>query len=1355
MKETLVCALVSLAAELGTSGVVGLMVSVGALSALVATLGARVQRLRSPGSPAPGPAWLMSVWIAIGLYVAARLIDPLLAHDLGPPPLGVTPSAWERVGYFESVLLGRGWAAPLLPLADHPAVAVTLHAALWPSLIAAIRFIVRLWPSSVRTAGVDVRYETSEPMLPRWWIGATTARRADDRFKRWSLPMLAVLVPLHVTAGGLMAVGERGSAIPQCSEAQSVSEASATDSDVRSPFDEAVNLALGSDVPTALTVSHPSAGAWVLGGLLLLFWILHLTLPGRPSAEPRDQEEDDAENALATEDTPPAALLTRLLAALHDGESPTEAREHAQSLPIETHSSREAQRSALPRELNAMVEPLLAALTANTELFTHQAAVLSHLVDAWRVSPGKDLAETPSLEELVAKSPITRRARSPHALFLAPEASGRSTVAMLAAVHVALDRGGSTLVVVPEGTDPAEWASRLRHAVDRTPARWSVSIAVAGDELGVLLLSDEVPTVVVSDIASLDASVLADPRAEAFLDRLGLIVVDNLDEHIGIAEMHLHLMMRRLWALDDTRLSLMEARGFPMLVLATAGPESAASTAAERAHWARHVLAAPVHCFAGAAGAPCATRVWVEHTDLAMGGGGPPTRAALAQACAEAGLRWHYRRAGDGRRGLRDDDWNDPRWNGDGSDMVPAGAHPPAAHTPATPMTSASTSSSGADVRYAEVVCIEGRYLEVRREARRLALAGSLTEDRTALLVLRSAPDESVVLHQEAMDSPFASQTEQASAWPRPCIAVEPVVLRQRHLERSLGLPHDREALRKRFGPELTDGVLERLESNGRVRVERLHLFDPVRDAPVLCEVVRSDRKLSLGEPIDARCVSDADARVTVLDRATAAPVTRIDAAIAPVRLPPGHVLRTQTGAYVVMPSASEDRAKRRLWVDATATEERTTIERELVVAGPPRFELGVRSVGGRQLPVGLLRVDLEERCHGVRRYPPWHIGRANGTTETEARRFDPPHVARYSSEACLIGLPSTLDHDAAATLVTACRFAIPQVLRASDELADAATVVLDSPRMRHRAADAHDTDAYNADPSLSDRERFLVFFDRLPGGGGFAAGIDREHLGVVLQVARLALERIVGTSVEPFREVWDPSPRSGWRPWRAREALIFLDEILDAPSMSVDRPTRGYAPGEGQVGDLGRLWVAPRGETHRLVWTRHRWVSSVPLRRPDGTQVPLGPVLFDAGIERSMLRDRDPTTANGSLQPFRELLAKAAGDAYLATVLALLAQMPSRATAAGSHPPTPLQTFFSRRGDGAAKARLAAALVEGGQAWVDATGKHALRVGDRFFDVTTGAPTPLAHFDGTPLRAGSVADTGDVDPRPQGGATT
>ena len=59
---------------------------------------------------------------------------------------------------------------------------------------------------------------------------------------------------------------------------------------------------------------------------------------------------------------------------------------------------------------------------------------------------------------------------------------------------------------------------------------------------------------------------------------------------------------------------------------------------------------------------------------------------------------------------------------------------------------------------------------------------------------------------------------------------------------------------------------------------------------------------------------------------------------------------------------------------------------------------------------------------------------------------------------------------------------------------------------------------------------------------------------------------------------------------------LAWLDAVLEGsggPAKSLGRVDHGQLPGEGQSGDIGRVWQSDSGRTDQLVWTEHRWTLS------------------------------------------------------------------------------------------------------------------------------------------------------------------
>ena len=209
MRDALLCRLLQLALDLGPGGVALVVAGIGLIGSLAVAVGRFFTKRLAPGSPTPGASWVASMLVLVAFYAFARAIDPLLASRL-EVPAGFDPERFARVGWFEWRLFAeRRWAWPILPLADHPAIGLLLHAFLWPTLLVLVRWILVRLPSDRRERGVDVDFETPEAALPRWWrwTGATTPRRADDRFRKWSRGLVAVLATLHLTAAGLLAAG--------------------------------------------------------------------------------------------------------------------------------------------------------------------------------------------------------------------------------------------------------------------------------------------------------------------------------------------------------------------------------------------------------------------------------------------------------------------------------------------------------------------------------------------------------------------------------------------------------------------------------------------------------------------------------------------------------------------------------------------------------------------------------------------------------------------------------------------------------------------------------------------------------------------------------------------------------------------------------------------------------------------------------------------------------------------------------------------------------------------------------------------------------------------------------------------
>jgi hypothetical protein len=1181
--------------------------------ALILLLAGLIQRRLAapPNSPSAGPAATAAALVCVGLYMFGRALDPLLTSLLRRPTW-FPEQSWADVGWFEWKLLGRDWVWGALPLSEHPALAVLVHVVVWAVIWALVRAMLDwIW------AG-NLRWNSPERDLPWYfpWVGSSTTRRADQRFRRWLGRIVMVLLPMHALAGMHLAenVGAR-----------------------------------------------PAPGAWVTGGLLLWTTLFHLLTSGRPPAAEKTEKAEDEAGADDPAD-PRIAPLARLRDAVE------RLRPGVQLEALERREAVAEQRAPFPATISPLVREIFEELTGAQQPWTHQVELLEHLVALWRMEAAPELGEVPTLAEERAAGVVSQaHGSTAHALVLAPEGSGRTTLTLLAALHVYFDRGATSLIIVRDRAAASHWQKTLERALLGSSARWNVLVCLAGEDLSTALIAERTPAIIVADLETCESEVLCDPRTDGFLGRLGLIVADDVDAFCGVAEMHLQLCVRRLWALLDR---LHEAP-YPAALLATAGAGASGMDA-----WAKHVLAVPMRLFSDD-GAPTRSRMLLRRRDLVDGVGGDIPLATLAAACDLAELPWHLRLAGDGNRTVRRaafDLGNLRRHHRD-------------------------------DPRAAAIVIVEGSYADVRREADRLAHMGmdleleQFPEHSPVVLVLAPPGDEEMVLHEEAAD---AVHRELVASLPRAVPLAEPRVVRQRHFDRAIGREQDLRALRDRFGGRFVDETITRLGDVLRLR-EVLHI-DPHTDDIVPRTLLRAVKEGALGQPIDAACVSDRGSRAQIVDAGTSELLLTIDAAVARAVYPPGRVFMHPRGRFMVI---DDHHARSRAGSTATATEiaaeqidgfDRTTVDRSLALElGRDLGELAWtdRQLGGRTLPVTLAHAQVVERLHGVRRFAP-------GPTLVDQRIYEQPIEVRYGTDVCLLATEEP-DADVLIPLCAALRMILPSYLRAATELVDIDVV------------------------SLGER-KVLCFFDRTLGGSGFCRHVFERGLRDLLELARMVLERCVGPEFVRLRHIHDRAPDSDPARWRIGAAISWIDAILDAPRRPEDSndepviagPRVEFVPGEG-VGDLGRLWITRTGRTDDLVWTRHAWWSPVPLAGQ-----PRGKVFFDVAVERPAIAaarrralelaielssediarsdrlDLDSRDAHqrvvaaerSELEPIRSKLAELCADALIETVLALVAAIPIAARPLTIAERGPLAVLSRRHADVDAKLLLACVLL-------------------------------------------------------------
>ena len=138
-----------------------------------------------------------------------------------------------------------------------------------------------------------------------------------------------------------------------------------------------------------------------------------------------------------------------------------------------------------------------------------------------------------------------------------------------------------------------------------------------------------------------------------------------------------------------------------------------------------------------------------------------------------------------------------------------------------------------------------------------------------------------------------------------------------------------------------------------------------------------------------------------------------------------------------------------------------------------------------------------------------------------------------------------------------------------------------------------------------------IVLWETVPGGMGYLDRFYDELILDWLRLVRMRLERAV--DVDRLVAVYDHSGElelshkdrnqayAAHAQSPSGRALAWLDAVLEDEEQVapfVGKGAFGALPGEGQGGDMGRVWHSDSGRKDQLVWTEHRWRLSPRLAR-------------------------------------------------------------------------------------------------------------------------------------------------------------
>jgi hypothetical protein len=1068
--------------------VVTVVLVVAALLLFAAVGGWLLSRGKGRAGQAVRSPLLVLSWAALGAtYVLARAIDALLAS-----PMAEGEAA--RFGTIEETLLGGEATRFLMPLADRPAVALFLHACLWGPLL------VVLFAVATKLSGVDGVRASNDPRgAPSYfrWVGCATSCGLPEHARAWLTPLTTALA--ISAAAGVIATpwGALIGTQPGCFSGLLR---------LPDPIDPSFPLSFGA-----------APGALALLILLVPVLLVHLKVSSPIEAEEEEKAEEAA--AASPEDSDPLERLRAALAKI--------AKDAHLAKPTLAMAATDSVLLDWPQELPPLLrEAVIAGEPAFATLRSTQAAVLSTLSAALR-SDSEDRGGTGGGPTNATLGIDLRR---DGVVLAGAEASGRSTALLLAALLAHLQRGGMTVLICASAVRRDELHRRATSLARRL--RWSFSVVKSGFDLTEAIASGRLPSLVIADLAGLEQELLIVDRAHVQLRATDLVLVDELHELIGAAEMHATLCLRRLAILLDA------LGATPRATIASAGPLADEATA-----WASALLGKPARVVR-VEGAPARERAVLRRSDLRAAppaSEGAPIQelslASLARACELAGLPWHLRMSGDGLRAI----------HRSSLELGTTSEHRRTSPTEAI------------------VALLEGSAGDVTQEVELVASVGTAVErlpdgtKPTRALVVAAPP-----AHEETLIAAIGAPVPRLAMPASP-----PPALRMIHALRALQAPPpvDLGVTAKKLAPgdaaATTGGgrgeaaragrpihtagltilagslrrrdLLTRLldagqeeEIDARIGArelveEVLYELPPDAYQPIAERFLARGPKAKPTPDVDPACVTSEVARL--IDAHSGASLRTIDADIAEGVWYPGATVLLDRGRFRVSPSLARWKRVEDSYVASPVdTALRSLAERSWRASPGSLWRLRVsdRDFGRSRLRCRSGELLVTSEISQVRLYGP-------AQTLAETRALTPPLEVSFSTSVLLVATGREQESDAVLRTVIATLAALlPSVLRGAR-----ATSIVTS--------------------LTADGARHLALIDALPGGTGFSRFADDELLPLLLALAHRALSGLVQDehALATLRALFDQSPNATEASWDVPGAIAWLESLITPPSAS------------------------------------------------------------------------------------------------------------------------------------------------------------------------------------------------------------
>lgn len=431
------------------------------------------------------PTLLFSAVGLAALYILGLITEPLVRLQL---ELSAGAPAWQYL------LIGRRpelqW---YLPLSRYPWQGALITALFWISLWWWAARITRL--ALFKSIGQNLISARHDQQVLSWWrslVGAPQLWSVDPTYTRWAKWLPLATIPFLILGW----------------------------------------LSISAD-PYRMSPSM-----FTIASLLAVSWGLHLRFTGLLRADDEEAEEEHQPEVITANAWP------ELLKAL-------EQRFHINK-PHLFYPPRKVEPLALssvPLEREGVLSPLLTELVPAPNKLTHmQHVVLKDLSLQSYIHTDPPMPRG-ELDLSAGPAGVEDRSglRHKNQIVLSPEGCGKSTLALLAACNHAIIHTRSTLIITRDAARADKLFHKMRASIEPSTLRWNIRERRVGADLVNDLAQGIIPDIIVCSLHQLVVNLLDEPQTYApFLQNVGLIIVDDVEDFAGPVELHAQLAMRRL-----------------------------------------------------------------------------------------------------------------------------------------------------------------------------------------------------------------------------------------------------------------------------------------------------------------------------------------------------------------------------------------------------------------------------------------------------------------------------------------------------------------------------------------------------------------------------------------------------------------------------------------------------------------------------------------------------------------------------------------------------------------------------------------------------------------------------------------